>query len=561
MKTTKYYLFTSKNEFNKEDNIIYNLMIKGGLIRKLSSGIFIWLPNGLNIINNVCNIIRNNMNKVFGIEIYMPIMQSSNIWKYSKRFYKYGNELFKFYNRNKKLFILSPTNEECITKIICDENFNNNDFPKVFYQIQTKFRDEIRPRYNILRSREFLMKDAYSFHNSIKCLDKFYLNMIDIYINIFNKIGLNILYKEADCGNIGGFLSHEFHVPSIYGENEINISKNKYKYFFNYKNNKKIFYKSIKLIYFKNFCNKYINDFININLFIKTYLIKLYKRKYISKLFILIPYNKKIDIKKIFCLYPLFNNIFIKSKKYIYKKYKLFNFFFSPIGINYPIIADISLKNKINFIVGGNKNNCFYINVNWFKNIFVSGFYDICKNLNIYISKKLNNNILKLKSIELAHIFKLKNFYTNFFYKKNNLLKNNLYMGCYGIGINRIIFSIIEKYKKKNSIIFPLSISHFKLYIIPINMYNFKIIYKFSFNIYYFLKKNNINVLLDDRKLYLGEMITDCDLIGVPNILIISYKMLLIDLVEFRDRVNNIIKFINKKNIFNFLLNKYNNII
>ncbi len=562
MKTTEYFLFTSKNNFNKEKNIIYNLMIKGGLINKLSSGIYAFLPNGLKLINNIINIIKYNMNKINGIEMYIPIMQSSSIWKDSKRYYKYGDELFKLYDRKKKLFILSPTNEEYITKIICNKYYNFNLFPKLFYQIQTKFRDEIRPRCNILRSKEFLMKDAYSFHNSKKCLDNFYLNMIDIYINIFNKIGLNILYKKADCGNIGGYLSHEFYILSKYGENNIYINKNENKYFFIKKKKKiKFNYKNIKLIYFSNFLIKNINNFINTNIFIKTYLVKLYKKKYISKLFILIPFYKSIDINKLYILYPLIKKIIFLSEKYIYKKYKILNIFFGPIGINYPIIADISLKNWINFIIGSNKNKSFYFNVNWYKNINIYGFFDLCKNINFYISSNINNKkLIKNKSIELAHIFKLMDYYTNIFINKNNILNKNIYMGCYGIGINRLIFSIIEKFNNKKSIIFPLSISPFKLGIIPINMYKNKIVYNLSFNIYFFLKKNNIDILLDDRKLYFGEMLTDFDVMGIPNILIISNKMLKLGLVEFKDRNNNIIKFINKNNICNFLLFKYNNL-
>ncbi len=565
MRTKKYFLFTKKNNYNENKNKIYNLMIKGGLIKKLSSGIYIWLPNGLKVINNINKIIKNYMNKIDGIEIYIPILQNSILLKKSNRYNLYGKELFKIYNRYNKSFILSPTNEEIITNIVCSE-IKNNLYPKFFYQIQTKFRDEIRPRYNILRSLEFIMKEAYSFHNSIKCLNNFYENILLIYKNIFFDIGLDFFYKEAKCGNICGKISHEFHINSIYGDNKIFYYKyidNIFNCFLNKKKKIKFIFKKIKLINIYKYLLKYnIENIININYFIKTILIKIYTKNYNTFMFILVPYKKNIDLNKLYKIFPFFMNIKILSEKYIMKKFNINSIFLCPFGYFYQIIADYSLLNWKNFIFGSNINYNLYYNVNFYKNINVSGFYDICKNIFIFIKKnKFKKKKKKYNSIELAHTFKLMDYYPNIFFNKNFFLKNKIYMGCYGIGITRLIFSIIDKYNSNGNIILPLSISHFKIGIVPINMYNNTNVYKISFKIYNFLIFNKINVLLDDRKLFIGEMLTDFEIIGIPNILLISNKLLSLNLLEFRDRLNNNIKYINIYNIFDFLLLKYNKII
>ncbi len=563
MKIKQYYLFTKKDIFNNyDDNKIYNLMIKGGIIRKLSSGIYIWLPNGLKIINNINKIIKKYMDKLNGIELYIPILQNSTFLKKSNRYNLYGKELFKLYNRYNKLFILSPTNEEIITNIICNE-VKNNYYPKFYYQIQNKFRDEIRPRYNILRSIEFIMKEGYSFHNCKKCLNNFYENVLLMYQNIFNYIGIDFFYKEAKCGNIGGILSHEFHINSSYGDNKIYY----YKYIKNIINNNNLYFKKsknknnlkkIKLFNIsKKIYNRNIKDFINVNFFVKSILIKIYTKKYNYFMFILIPYKKKIDINKLYKIFPFIINIKILKKKYINKKFNINSFFICPFGYFYQIIADYSLLNWKNFIFGSNIQNVVCYNVNFFKNINVSGFFDICKNIFFFVKKKISNKKLyKYSSIEIAHTFKLMNYYSNIFVNKN-ILNKNIFMGCYGIGITRLVFSIIEKYSINNNIVLPLSISHFKIGLIPIDMYNNINVYNISFKIYNFLLFNKINVLFDDRKLYIGKMLTDFEFIGIPNILIISNKMLLLNLIEFKDRLNNNIKYINKYDIFNFLYFKY----
>ncbi len=556
MKTKKYFLFTTRNNLNNDNDIVNNLMIKGGFIRKLCSGVFILLPNGLKVINNIINIIRKEIYKIGGLEIQMPVITPVNLWNKSGRYYNYGKELYKIYDRNNKIFLLSPTNEEIITDFFFKENLSINNYPYIFFQINNKFRDEIRIKSNLIRCKEFIMKDAYSFHNNLKCLDNTYTNILNTYLDIFKIIGLNICYKKAKCGKIGGLLSHEFHFISKYGDSNLNINRNDYLKFFCSKNRNLNIIKKFKCLYLNK--NK-VNDFIKnkLNKFVKTYLIKIFliNKKNIF-IILLISYYKKIDYTKIKNLYPLSIKIKILNKKYILKKFNILKNFLGPFGWNYRIIADYYLINYVNFIIGSNINNYYFINVNWNKHLNIVKFIDISKNFNIYIKK--NNNKVKIfnkKSIEIAHIFKLLDKYS-LNYKKNNNF-NKIFMGCYGIGIYRVFFSLIDQYLFNNKIILPLSVSIFKLAIIPINLYNNKNIYDISYKIYKYLIKKNIDVLIENRNIYIGKTLNDFESLGIPNFLIISKNLLLLNILEFRDRINNITQFININEIFNFLYLKF----
>ncbi len=550
MKTTNYCLLTNKR--NKKNNNIYDLLINGGFIRKLCSGIFIILPNGLKVINNIIDIIKLEMDNFNCMEIKLPSIIPSLLWKKSGRLDSYGNELYKFYDRNNKLFLISPTNEEVITTFFIKERLILKNFPYIFYQIGDKFRDEIRPRFSLVRCKEFIMKDAYSFHKSLDCLNNIYNKMIIIYNKIFKILGLNIFYKEAKCGKIGGNSSHEFHVLFKYGENNLLINKNIYnKIFYKYKNSNSFL--KLEYLYIKNYKNDYYLKEIDFYNFIKTYIVEvIFKNKKIF-LILLIFYYSNIDLLKIKNLYPLSINIRILDKKDIINYFNINSFFLGPFGFNYRIIADSYLINFKNFIIGSNINNYLFRNVNWIKNINVSNFLNISENYNFFLNNFSYNICIKKKSMEIAHIFKLSNYYYNIF----NKFKENIFMGCYGIGIFRIFISLIDNYSFDNKLVLPLSISIFKIGIIPINMYNIKDVYDISFKIYNFLIFNKIKVLIEDRNIYFGNIINDFESIGIPNILIISKNLLLINKLEFRDRLNNLVYFINIKDIFNFLLFKY----
>ncbi len=557
MKASNYSFFTCRLDNIHSSNIIYNLMIRGGLLRKISSGIYVWLPYGLKIINNIIKVIKCEMSKIYALELILPIIQPKKLWEKSNRLFNYGDELFKFYDRNSKLLILSPTHEEIITSLICNESNILNDLPKIFYQIQTKFRDEIRPRLGIIRSKEFIMKDAYSFHNSIKCLNKTYNLILNIYKNIFLKLGLNVYFKQADCGSIGGYLSHEFHVLSDIGEDKLNVSFDKISYLYSdiYRTKNIYNYKKKKLVFIKKM--KGMKKQIILNKFVKTIIIKIYEKNIFFFILVLIPFKKKIDLKKIIYIYPLSLKVKVLNNSEVYNIFNFNKLFLGPLGLNYPIIVDYSIFFISNFTIGANKNHSFYLNINLGRDIKVENFYDVCKNkiLNLYLNFNKKKSV-SFRSIEIAHIFKLRDKYSKVFNINYKNQKKKVLMGCYGIGINRIVSALVNNYNNNTSIIWPISITYFKLGIIPINMYNNKYVYKLIYEISFFLKKNNIKFLLDDRKLHLGKMLTDFELLGIPILVIISEKSISTDLIELRDRINNSIVYISKNRILNYLFFK-----
>ncbi|NIH16632.1 MAG: proline--tRNA ligase [Buchnera aphidicola (Periphyllus lyropictus)] len=373
MKKTKYILFTKKENPNYAKKISHKLMIRAGIISKISSGIYTWLPNGVRVLKNIKKIIHNEMKKNSCIEIILPILQPSSLWNKSKRIKSYGNELFKILDRKNKTLILSPTHEEIITNFIKNKIHSYKELPIILYQIQTKFRDEIRPKSGILRTREFIMKDAYSFHENKKSLQKTYKKMYIAYIKIFKKMNLKTKIIKVNNGVIGGSISHEFHVN--------------------------------------------------------------YKKK----------------------------------------------------------------KNKLN-------SSC---------------------------TKS------KIKSIEIGHIFQLNKTYSKIFnvcIQTKKKEKKKLEMGCYGIGISRLIGAIIENNHDKKGIIWPISIAPFQVCIIPINILKNKKIKKISNKIYSELKKENITVLFYNKPEQPGIMFSETDLIGCPYKIIISNSTIINNCVELQNR-------------------------
>ncbi len=571
MRLTKYSLFTSINIFDKSNNIV-NLMCRGGLIRKISTGIYVWLPNGWQIINNIIKIIRYEMNKIGALEILMPILQPDYLWLQSKRYHHYGKDLFQLLDRNKKLFILSPTHEELITKIIL-ENFCIDKYPSMFYQIQTKFRDELRPRAGVIRSREFIMKDAYSFHKTLDCLHEYYNLVFNVYLNIFNKLGLNIFFNIADSGSIGGIESHEFHSLSKYGEDKLLINYNKIIYSYS-----ELLWTNLNDIKLdvKNYCSEKIlyiiknnmfgkkNTLLNYYQFIITKLVKITYLKKFFLVFIMYPVKSKVNINKLYKIYPLAINIHILSNVKIYNYLGLKKYYLGPLIKNYPVIVDYNIFYYKNFTIGSGKNNYLFINVNWFIDIKNCQFVNICDNIN-QISVKVKDNIYSnnsdyrnniYSSIELGHVFKLSDQYIKNFLRYNRVISlDSLYMGCYGIGITRLVAAIIDHYHDNKGIVWPLSVANWVVGIIPINMYNNSKLYLLVNKMYVYLQKYKIKVILDDRKLFYGRMLTDLELLGVPIIMILSNKTVINNLIEVRDRLNKITHFIPLSYIYNFLHN------
>lgn len=561
MRTSKYLLYTNKQIVHSQQCISHTLMLQAGLIRKISSGLYIWLPTGLRVLQKIKNIIRYEMNNIGGSEVLFPIMQNEDLWHKSNRFNQYGKELIKLYDRNNNCFILSPTYEEIITDFAKKQINSYKKLPILLYQIQSKFRDEMRPRAGIIRSKEFIMKDAYSFHINKTCLENTYHTMYKTYIKIFKKMQLNFHAIPASSGFIGGKYSHEFQSLSKNGEDKLIFEKQK-------KKNINIINEISKIYKKKNIFNqkKYIYKNFSYNIEIEQIKKIIFKYpKKIIKIFLInknnkfiglaIRYDHILNINKIKKIYSNDSQIIFANKKEIknlinHKK---------KIHFHIPFILDthlMYLKNIIPIVI---INNMIFP-----KNILNQKFKKIkIKNI---ITLENQKNIKKIKinnSIEIGHIFnigkkysKIINFQINTQYQK----KNFIYMGCYGIGVTRLIAAIIEQNHDNQGIIWPINIAPFQVIIIPINMHHCSKIQIISEKLYNQFKQQHIDVLLEDRNERTNIIFSDTNLIGIPYIIIINSNTITNNTVEYQKRINiHIKKIIHIKNIIMHIVNDIKN--
>ncbi|AEH39741.1 prolyl-tRNA synthetase [Buchnera aphidicola (Cinara tujafilina)] len=520
MYTKKYLLSTLKEKPAQTKTISHQLMLRAGIIRMLSAGIYTWLPTGYRVIKKITKIIQKIMNEFGALEICLPLLQPKKFWDQSGRNKLYGAELIKIINRRKKQFVLSPTHEEVITYIMNYEINSYKQLPIIFYQIQKKFRDEKRPQFGIIRSVEFLMKDAYSFHINNKSLKKTYHEIFKIYLKIFNKLNLIFHVNIADATTMGGSISHEFNAI-IPKKNQQKLLKN-----FNYIQTKEI---KIFFICTKNTKNKYPYIALIIN---SEYQINIKKLKNIS---IINQPIKFLEIKKFFP--KIGNNLNIKNilENKIY------------------IIADTNVKKIPYFVIEKHKN---LNSILWNQDIFFNNFLDISNINNDEIIINNNKNHSSEKKIEIGHIFQLNTKYSEMINKKikNKTGKNTfMHMGCYGIGINRIIAAIIEQNHDHKGILWPSCIAPFQVFIIPIKINKSNLVKKYSKLLYKNLKNKNIETLFDNRSESFGKMFADMNLIGIPHGIIINLNSVKKKYIEYYSRVNNCTKKIKITKIIKFL--------
>ncbi|QIQ41275.1 MAG: proline--tRNA ligase [Buchnera aphidicola (Aphis urticata)] len=570
MRASQYLLLTLKEIPHDTKIISHQLMLRSGMIRKLSSGLYIWLPTGLKVLKKINKIIAREMEKINALEISMPIIQPKKLWEKSGRLNIYGKELLQFFDRRNQKFILGPTNEEVVTYLIGNEIRSYQELPLIVYQIHTKFRDEIRPRFGIIRAREFTMKDAYSFHMSKDCLQKTYDNFYQSYMSIFNQMNLQFRVVNADSGSMGGKISHEFQALSDNGEDKIVFSKNT-----SYSSNINTA-KSIESINFFKKCNTNIHNIIKsiksiknihemqypIPNLIKTILIRIDKNKDSSFAALLIREEHELNLFKVEKM-----NIFSKPLQFINEEETIKltgvkKIFLGPLNLNIPIFADVSVYYMKNFTIGANINKKFFINVNWNIDIPIPTIVDIRNITTNDLGPDGSKSLEIKKSIEIGHIFQLETEYSK---KMNTLVKDkfgkqkNLYMGCYGIGITRVIASIIEQNHDNKGIIWPNCIAPFEVAILPININNCKKIKKITEELYEIITNEKIDVILDDRDKRPGIMFNEIDLIGIPHQIIISQRYINEEKIEYRERKSKENILINIKDIIFFLKQKLKN--
>ena len=568
MKLSQLLTSTLREAPTDAEIVSHKLMLRAGMIRQLAAGIYTWLPLGFRVLKKVETIIREEMNSVGAQEILMPAVQPAELWHESKRWEHYGPELLRINDRHEREFCFGPTHEEVITDLVRREIRSYKQLPVNFYQIQTKFRDEIRPRFGIMRSREFLMKDAYSFHLNDKSLQETYEQMHKTYSKIFTRLGLQFRAVIADSGNIGGNKSHEFHVLAESGEDKIVFSKNG-EYAANLEQAEALVSqesrpkpsKKIKTVDTPNQktieeISKFLN--INTNQCLKTLIIKSEDDGLIA---LILRGDHELNRAKTEKLNGVMKPLTFANNNEIMSAISCDAGSIGPINISIPIYIDHEVKNMSDFVCGANANGKHFTGVNWERDLPLPTTVDIRNVCEGDLAKDGSGKLEFARGIEVGHIFQLGTKYSSSM--KATCLDQTgkavtLTMGCYGIGVSRIVAAAIEQNHDEKGIIWPASIAPFQLALIPINMHKSIRLREAVMSFYDELVANNIDVLLDDRQERPGVMFSDIELIGIPHRFVFSEKGLDAGEIEYKARRDTENKNIQIKKAVAFIKEKTN---
>ena len=532
MKWSQTLIPTLKESPSEAEIDSHKLMIRAGLIRRITSGAYAYLPLGTLVLNKVIAIVREEMNRAGAVEVFLPALQPLDLLEESGRLAVFGDDLITFEDRHGKTTALGPTHEEIITDIVRNEMNSYRQFPITLYQIQTKFRDETRPRFGVLRSKEFIMKDAYSFDVDYDGLNKSYKSMYDAYCRIFDRCGLDYIVVEADSGAMGGDVSHEFMVPSPVGE-DILVRCLKCGYSANreraetapipQENHAPL--QTMKEVHTPNkHTIQEVSDFLNVgpHQMVKTMI-------YISggqPVAVLLRGDHEVNETKLTRVLGQ-ETVALADRNTIEHVTGAHVGFAGPVGLKIKIIADQAVSILRNFVTGANKSDTHLLDVNPDRDFKIDQIANIR-----YVTRgdkcpKCSHELDVSQGIEVGHVFKLGTKYSDALkarFLDANGKENSIIMGCYGIGINRIIASLIERSHDENGIIWPLSLAPYQVIIIPVNVNDTNSM-GMANSIYDDLTNNEgTDVLLDDRDQRPGVKFKDADLIGIPIKIIIGKK-------------------------------------
>ncbi len=522
MRFSKFFIPTLKEAPAEAEIISHKLMLRAGMIRRLASGIYSYLPLGLMALRKVENIIREEMNRVGAQELLLPMVQPAELWQMSGRWHQYGKELLRLKDRHNRDHCLGPTHEEVITNLVRYEVRSYRDLPINLYQIQTKFRDEIRPRFGFIRSREFIMKDGYSFDVDDQGAEKTYQLMYEAYDRIFSRCGLTFRVVEAETGAIGGSFSHEFMAISDVGEDTIVYCKH-----CSYAAN--IERAEVKDIKFSKEKQRPIEEvytpghktvdevtsYLNVKSekIVKTLL-------YLSDgrpMAVLVRGDHEINEAKLTRLLGC-ESLTMAPPTVVGEITGAAVGFAGPVGLDIKIVADNAIKGMKNFISGANKTDYHSININLGRDFEVAMFGDIRFVTKGDICPRCGGELVFKRGIEVGHVFKLGTKYSQALkatYLDEKGKEQYMVMGCYGIGVGRTLAAIIEQDHDEHGIIFPFSVAPFSIHLLPIDLKKPEIA-STAERIYQTLKDKDWEVLYDDREVSPGIKFKDADLIGIP---------------------------------------------
>ena len=566
MRASQFFISTLKEAPAEAELISHNLMLRAGLIKRLGSGLYTWMPLGLRVLRKIEAIVREEMNKSGAIELIMPAIQPAELWQESGRWDVFGPQMLKIKDRHDNDFCFGPTHEEVITDIARREISSYRQLPLNFYQIQTKFRDEIRPRFGVMRAREFLMKDAYSFHPDTDSLEETYQLMFQTYSRIFTRLGLNYRAVAADTGAIGGSGSHEFHVLADSGEDAIAFCPNS-DYAANIELATSLLPEDISHQATPQEMQKIQTPeqktCADVAAFLDIPLQKTVKTLAVTangKIYLLLLRGdhqlNELKVRKI----PFLKDFEMASEESILSATGTVPGYIGPVGLSIEIIADPAVITLSNFTCGANEEAFHYINVNWNRDLKEPNhIIDIRNVIAGELSPDGNGPLEICRGIEVGHIFKLHTKYSQLM--KANYLDaegqlQNFEMGCYGIGISRIVAAAIEQNNDQNGIIFPENMAPFQLAIIPIGMHKSDTVRQECERLYEMFTNAGMEVLLDDRNERPGVMFADMELIGIPYRIVIGERGLKQSAVEYKGRTDQDAQMIALDEIHSFMMRK-----
>ena len=565
MRTSNFLIATQKETPSDAEVVSHQLMLRAGLIRKLASGLYTWLPLGLRVLRRVEAIVRQEMDRSGGQEVSMPVVQPAELWQESGRWEQYGPELLRIKDRHDRDFCLGPTHEEVVTDLVQNEVRSYKQLPINLYQIQTTVRDEIRPRFGIMRSREFLMKDAYSFHSSQASLEQTYQLMHQTYSRIFTRLGLEFRPVIADTGSIGGSASHEFHVLANSGEDDIAFSDSS-DYAANVEMAQALAPSGDRAAPTMERAEvatpgvKTIEDLANFlsvdpDTTVKTLVVHADQENELVALVLRGDHQlngvKAEKLSGVAC--PLQMADEAEVRQVLGAGFGSLG----PVGLKINLIVDRSAAHLADFTCGANRDDYHLTGVNWERDCPLQRVEDLRNVVEGDPSPDGQGSLQIKRGIEVGHIFQLGTKYSQSM--GASVLDENgksvtMTMGCYGIGVSRIVAAAIEQNHDDKGIIWPASMAPFQLAIVPLNMHKSEAVASCAEQLYQQLQDAGVDVLLDDRNERPGVKFADMELIGIPHRIVIGDRALAEDNIEYKGRRDEESRLLPRNGIVDFLL-------
>jgi len=548
MKTSAFHLATLREVPADAEIASHRLMLKSGMIRKLTGGIYSWTPLGLKVLRNVERIVREEMDAAGGLEMLMPAVQPAELWQETGRWETFGNQLLTMSDRAGREYAFGPTHEEVVTEFARAELRSYKQLPACFYQIQTKFRDEIRPRFGVMRAREFIMKDGYSFHIDGADLDAYYQVMHRAYSRMFERLGLEFKAVAADSGNIGGATSHEFHVLAESGEDVIahvpagGFAANVELAEAITTGERAAPGESLRQVDTPGArtIEDLVRDFgVPIDKTVKTLIVRAADDQPSPLLALLVRGDHELNTVKAEKLGAVASPLTMADEAEIRAAIGAGPGSLGPVGLPIPMIVDRSVAVMSDFGAGANIDNKHYFGINWARDVDLPEVADLRNVVAGDPAPDGSGRLELIRGIEVGHIFQLGSKYSeamNAVVMDANGRGVHPQMGCYGVGVSRIVAAAIEQNHDERGIIWPEPLAPFRLALLPLNHHKSHRVREQVGELYGQLTAAGMDVLLDDRPLRPGVMFADAELIGIPHVLVVGDKGLDAGIVEYRRR-------------------------